>query len=221
MMSDTVSAHFKVGNGSILKQVSWLSPNTGWNKTESSKCSTDNAHSAKTMVNNKMSLYSMLQHGLVATHPVKGNAVFLQDGWRYQRHLVAEEGIAALGTAREEACREVTVSMRYSGHFANKPNVQSVRNSRYLIKPWIATPIPEAMAMHGSTVTKSSPEVSACQEVYLWMANLRWHGSWIDNKYHRGTVCVVGVIDVASVYFEVPITCILNSGPDVDRSKNY
>lgn len=41
----------------------------------------------------------------VAAHPIKGNAVFLQDGWRYQRHLVAKEGITALGTAREEACR--------------------------------------------------------------------------------------------------------------------
>ncbi len=57
-----------------------------------------------------MSFYVM-QHGPVATHPVKGNAIFLQYGWRYQRHLVAKEGITALGAAREEACRGVTLKM--------------------------------------------------------------------------------------------------------------
>lgn len=46
-----------------------------------------------------------MQHGAVGTHPVKGNAIFLQNGRRYQRHLVAEEGVTALGAAREEACR--------------------------------------------------------------------------------------------------------------------
>lgn len=40
-----------------------------------------------------------------STHPVKGNAIFLQDGGRYQRHLVAKEGVTALGAAGEEACR--------------------------------------------------------------------------------------------------------------------
>lgn len=43
--------------------------------------------------------------GYVATYSVEGNAVFLQDGGRYQCHLVAKEGVAALAAARKKACR--------------------------------------------------------------------------------------------------------------------
>lgn len=41
-----------------------------------------------------------------ATCPVKWYAVFLQDGWRYERHLVAKECITALWTTRKESCEE-------------------------------------------------------------------------------------------------------------------
>ena len=40
------------------------------------------------------------------THPVEGDAVFLQDRWRNQSHLVAKEGVAALTTARKKACKQ-------------------------------------------------------------------------------------------------------------------
>lgn len=59
----------------------------------------------------------------VATYPVKGNAIFLQDGWRYQRHLVAKESVTALGAAGKEACRvdeEETMNMRY---FTDNPEI--------------------------------------------------------------------------------------------------
>lgn len=50
--------------------------------------------------------HAIMKYRPVTTHSVEGNAVFLQDGWRYQRHLVAKKGIAALGAAREETCRD-------------------------------------------------------------------------------------------------------------------